>query len=92
MHLSAYGMYGYALMCSVTIRDFFNLGVKYHKLATPTLSIQWREEAQAAVWYFPDAFISAPSIFPRRVRNSKVGGMNLLETTPFQGLPHGRSL
>lgn len=61
MHLSAYGMYGYALMCSVTIRDFFDLGVKYHKLATPTLSIQWREDNDNAVWYFPDAFISAPS-------------------------------
>ncbi|MEI5996017.1 AraC family transcriptional regulator [Paraburkholderia bengalensis] len=61
MHLSAYGMYGYALMCSVTIRDFFNLGVKYHKLATPTLTIQWREQPDAAVWVFPDAFITGPS-------------------------------
>lgn len=61
MHLSAYGMYGYALMCSVTIRDFFNLGVKYHKLATPTLTIEWREDPDAAVWVFPDAFISGPS-------------------------------
>jgi AraC-like DNA-binding protein len=61
MHLSAYGMYGYALICSLTIRDFFNLGVKYHRLATPTLSIQWREEPQSAVWWFPEDFISAPS-------------------------------
>lgn len=61
MHLSAYGMYGYALMCSVTMRDFFNLGVKYHKLATPTLTIEWREEPEAAVWVFPDAFLSGPS-------------------------------
>ncbi|HTJ94712.1 MAG TPA: AraC family transcriptional regulator [Pararobbsia sp.] len=61
MHLSAYGMYGYALMCSETLRDFFNLGVKYHKLATPTLTIQWREDAHSAVWVFPDAFITGPS-------------------------------
>ncbi len=61
MHLSAYGMYGYALMCSPTVRDFFNLGVKYHRLATPTLTIQWREDPDAAVWVFPDSFISAPS-------------------------------
>ena len=40
MHLSAYGMYGYALMCSLTLRDFFNEGVKYHKLATPTVIIE----------------------------------------------------
>jgi AraC-like DNA-binding protein len=61
MHLSAYGMYGYALMCSLTLRDFFNLGVKYHRLATPTLTIEWREDPDAAVWVFPDAFISSPS-------------------------------
>jgi AraC-like DNA-binding protein len=53
MHLSAYGMYGYALMCSLTLRDFFNEGVKYHKLATPTVAIGWREESNAAIWSFP---------------------------------------
>ena len=53
MHLSAYGMYGYALMCSVTLRDFFDEGVKYHKLATPTVVIEWREEAESAIWRFP---------------------------------------
>lgn len=61
MHLSAYGMYGYALMCSATIRDFFNLGVKYHKLATPTLTIEWREDFESAIWVFPDAFVCGPS-------------------------------
>lgn len=53
MHLSAYGMYGYALMCSVTLREFFNEGVKYHRLATPTVVIEWREEGGAAIWSFP---------------------------------------
>nr|WP_315187400.1 AraC family transcriptional regulator [uncultured Albidiferax sp.] len=53
MHLSAYGMYGYALMCSLTLRDFFNEGVKYHKLATPTVAIEWREQDCAAIWSFP---------------------------------------
>ncbi|MGO4326259.1 AraC family transcriptional regulator [Cupriavidus sp. 2TAF22] len=66
MHLSAYGMYGYALMCSETVKDFFNLGVKYHKLATPTLTIQWREDPDTAVWVFPDAFITSPSPELRR--------------------------
>ena len=53
LHLSAYGMYGYALMCSMTLRDFFNDGVKYHKLATPTVAIEWREQDGAAIWSFP---------------------------------------
>lgn len=54
MHLSAYGMYGYALICSPTVRDFFNLGVKYHRLATPTATIEWREDTDSAVWVFPE--------------------------------------
>jgi len=53
MHLSAYGMYGYALMCSLTLRDFFDEGVKYHKLATPTVVIEWREMGDSAIWSFP---------------------------------------
>ncbi|WP_024667004.1 AraC family transcriptional regulator [Pseudomonas syringae] len=56
MHLSAYGMYGYALMCSSTLRDFFDFGVKYHLLATPTLHISWREEPDAAIWEFTDLY------------------------------------
>lgn len=35
LHLSAYGMYGYALMCSPTMRDFFDFAVRYQPLATP---------------------------------------------------------
>lgn len=53
MHLSAYGMYGYALMCSLTLRSFFDQGVKYHRLATPTVVIEWREQDGAAIWSFP---------------------------------------
>jgi len=61
LHLSAYGMYGYALMSCLSLRDFFRLGVKYHRLATPTLDIQWMEHTDQVVWMFPDALISSPS-------------------------------
>lgn len=61
LHLSAYGMYGYALMSCLSLRDFFRLGVKYHHLATPALSIDWKENAETVVWLFPDALISSPS-------------------------------
>jgi AraC-like DNA-binding protein len=61
LHLSAYGMYGYALMSCLSLRDFFRLGVKYHRLATPTLEIEWMEHPDRAVWMFPDALISSPS-------------------------------
>ncbi|AJK46459.1 AraC family transcriptional regulator [Burkholderia plantarii] len=58
LHLAAYGMYGYALMSCLSLRDYFRLGVKYHRLATPTLTIEWHEYPDRAVWTFPDAFAS----------------------------------
>jgi AraC-like DNA-binding protein len=57
LHLSAYGMYGYALMSCLEMRDYFLLGVKYHSLATPTLTIEWSERDGRAVWTFPDALL-----------------------------------
>lgn len=57
LHLSAYGMYGYALMSCLTMRDYFRLGTKYHSLATPTLAIEWAERDGKAVWTFPDALV-----------------------------------
>lgn len=51
--LSAYGMYGFALVCSPTIREYFQGAVKYHRLATPLLSMSWREEGDYASWIFP---------------------------------------
>lgn len=61
LHLSAYGMYGYALMSCLSLRDFFRLGVKYHRLATPALSIDWVEYSDKVAWLFPDAIVSSPS-------------------------------
>ncbi|MDS1140477.1 AraC family transcriptional regulator [Pusillimonas sp. SM2304] len=57
LHLSAYGMYGYALMSCLEMRDYFRLGVKYHSLATPTLVIEWSERDGKAIWTFPDALL-----------------------------------
>jgi AraC-like DNA-binding protein len=58
LHLAAYGMYGYALMSCLSLRDYFRLGVKYHRLATPTITIEWTEHPDTSVWTFPDAFSS----------------------------------
>lgn len=60
-HLASYGMYSYALMSCLSLRDYFNLGVKYHFLATPTLTIELQEYPDTAVWTFPDKFVFAPS-------------------------------
>ena len=51
--LSAYGMYGFALVCSPTIREYFQVAVKYHRLATPLLSMSWREGGDYVSWVLP---------------------------------------
>jgi hypothetical protein len=52
--LSAYGMYGFALVCSPTIREYFQMAIKYHRLATPLLSMSWREEGDFCCMGLPD--------------------------------------
>ena len=56
LHLSAYGMYGYALMCSPTMRDFFDFAVRYQPLATPTVRLEWRSEGALAIWRFQEIY------------------------------------
>jgi AraC-like DNA-binding protein len=56
LHLSAYGMYGYALMCSPTMRDFFDFAVRYHPLATPIQQLGWRQEGDLAIWSFTEVY------------------------------------
>lgn len=56
LHLSAYGMYGYALMCSPTMRDFFDFAVRYQPLATPTVRLEWRTEDDVAIWRFREIY------------------------------------
>lgn len=48
--LSAYGMYGFALVCSPTIREYFQVAVKYHQLATPLLLMSWHETKETVSW------------------------------------------
>ncbi|QAR29796.1 AraC family transcriptional regulator (plasmid) [Paracoccus denitrificans] len=61
LHVSAYGMYGYALLSCLTLRDYFRLAVQYRRLATPPLSIEWTENPDTVVWTFPNIFVGNPS-------------------------------
>jgi AraC-like DNA-binding protein len=61
LHLSAYGMYGYALMCSPTMREFFDFAVRYQPLATPTVRLEWRSEGMFAIWRFQEIYRDAMS-------------------------------
>jgi AraC-like DNA-binding protein len=53
LHLTAYGMYGYALACAQSLRQATELAVRYHRLATPVMGIQVVEDASAAAWVLP---------------------------------------
>jgi AraC-like DNA-binding protein len=50
IHLSAYGMYGYAMLCSTDFRKTMDFAVRYHQLATPLTSIAFEEKGKHATW------------------------------------------
>jgi len=50
MHVTSYGMYGYALLCAGTLRQAFDSALRYHPLATPVMRIQWKEDHERATW------------------------------------------
>jgi AraC-like DNA-binding protein len=50
VHLSAYGMYGYAMLCSTDFRRTMDFAVRYHQLATPLVTISFEERDRHGVW------------------------------------------
>ncbi len=56
IHITAYGMYGYALLSSPSTRDAADFAMRYHKLATPMANMRLRAEHNDAAWIFESAF------------------------------------
>ncbi len=50
VHISAYGMYGYAILCSPDFRSAIDFAIRYHVLATPLATIDFKEDGELAVW------------------------------------------
>ena len=50
IHVSAYGMYGYAILCSTDFRRTMEFCVKYHTLATPLATIAFAEQGRSGTW------------------------------------------
>jgi AraC-like DNA-binding protein len=61
LRLSAYGIYGYALMSCMSLREYFRLAVKYRRLTTPPIMIEFVEDTDTVTWTFPEIFVSSPS-------------------------------
>ncbi len=50
VHISAYGMYGYAILCSPDFRTAIDFAIRYHVLATPLAMVDLTEADGLAVW------------------------------------------
>ena len=66
LHLFAYGIYGYALMSCMSIREYFHLVIKYRRLTTPFIKIELVEHPDCIVWRFPEVFVANPPFELRR--------------------------
>ena len=49
-HVSAYGMYGFAILSTVNYRDIMQFAVKYHQLATPLTTMEFTENDGCGAW------------------------------------------
>ena len=56
LRLSAYGMYGYALVSSADLREALEFSIRYHELATPTvrMSLQLDDDVGTAIFAMED--------------------------------------
>lgn len=49
-HLSAYGLYGFAMLCSPDLRSAMHFAVKYHTLIARVCRIAFQERGRSAAW------------------------------------------
>ena len=50
IHVSTYGMYGYAILCCPDFRKVMDFAMRYHALATPLAAIEFVEDGELASW------------------------------------------
>lgn len=55
LRVSSYGMYGYALMCAPTLRQGYDVAMRYHLLAAPVVKVRWEQLGSTVAWVFPAA-------------------------------------
>jgi AraC-like DNA-binding protein len=49
-HVSAYGMYGFAILSSINYRQTMKFAVRYHELATPLVTMEFKEDDGCGIW------------------------------------------
>jgi AraC-like DNA-binding protein len=50
IHISTYGMYGYAILCCPDFRKAMDFATRYHALAAPLATIDFKEDKGFASW------------------------------------------
>jgi AraC-like DNA-binding protein len=50
IHLSTYGMFGYAMLSGTDFRNILDFAAKYHQLATPLAQIALETKDRCAIW------------------------------------------
>lgn len=53
LHVTSYGLYGYAMLCAETMRHGFVLAIKYQALATPMMFVSLSERDDVALLHLP---------------------------------------
>jgi AraC-like DNA-binding protein len=53
LHVTSYGLYGYAMLCALTMRQGFALAIKYQALATPVMLVSLSEWDEVALLHLP---------------------------------------
>ena len=74
IHISTYGMYGYARLCCPDFRKAMEFAMRYHALAAPLAAIDFVEDKAAARWTIaPNLHALADSTLYRFVAEMQIG-------------------
>jgi AraC-like DNA-binding protein len=74
IHISTYGMYGYAILCCPDFRKAMDFAMRYHALAAPLVAITFGEDKGYASWIIEPNLhaISDPALY-RFVTEMQIG-------------------
>src|SRR5258708_8206588 len=74
LHISAYGMYGFAILCCPDFRKAMAFAELYHALAAPLATIEFTEEDGLASWVIePNARAAADPQLYRFITEMQIG-------------------
>ena len=74
MHLSGYGMYGFAVLCCPDFRHAMSFAKSYHELAAPLASVDFAEEGGLVRWFIePKPQCAADPVIYRCVIEMQIG-------------------